>query len=48
MRYLQTGKTQQTGSCAVSFSTTGLPAGLYYLQLFEDKELVHFHELEIK
>ena len=32
----------------INFSTTSFINGLYYLQLFKENELVHFHEIEIK
>ena len=43
-----TDQAKKKGNSTINFSTAGLSTGLYYLQLFKDKELVHFHEFDVK
>ncbi|MEO7265447.1 MAG: 3-coathanger stack domain-containing protein [Ferruginibacter sp.] len=43
-----TDQQKQKGEGTINFSTNGMSAGLYYLQLFKENELVHFHEIDIR
>ncbi|MEO7310856.1 MAG: 3-coathanger stack domain-containing protein [Chitinophagaceae bacterium] len=43
-----TDQQKETGTGTISFSTSGMGVGLYYLQLFKGHELVHFQEMDIR